>query len=107
MGPFHWSVWLALTCIYLFAMLPLAFSHKHTLRHLIESPEEIENMFWYVFGTFTNSFSFLGKGSWSQSNKMATRLLIGIYIFIYIYYIYKCNPDISNKLIERKPKTKN
>lgn len=79
MGPFHWTVWLSLTMIYLLAIFPLTFSDKHTLRDLIDSPEEAENMFWYVFGTFTNCFSFTGKNSWSKSDKMATRLLIGFY----------------------------
>lgn len=77
MGPFHWTVWLTLTVIYLFAIFPLTFSDKHTLKNLLETPEEMENMFWYVFGTFTNCFTFAGKTSWAQSTKIATRLLIG------------------------------
>lgn len=77
LGPFHWHVWVALTFTYLFGMLPLAFSDKHTLRHLINNSGEIENMFWYVFGTFTNCFTFLGKNSWSKTTKITTRLLIG------------------------------
>lgn len=79
MGPFHWTVWLTLTLVYLLAIFPLAFSDKHTLKHLIDRPEEMENMFWYVFGTFTNAFSFMGKDSWSKTDKFATRLLIGFY----------------------------
>ncbi|KAJ3639554.1 hypothetical protein Zmor_002908 [Zophobas morio] len=79
MGPFHWSVWLTLTIIYLVAIFPLAFSDKHSFRQIIERPEEIENMFWYVFGTFTNAFTFMGKNSWSRTDKFATRLLIGFY----------------------------
>lgn len=79
MGPFHWTVWLALSLVYLLAIFPLTFSDKHTLSELLDSPEEMENMFWYVFGTFTNCFSFLGKKSWSKSDKIATRLLIGFY----------------------------
>lgn len=89
MGPFHWSVWLALTFIYLFAIFPLAFSDKHTLKHLLNRPEEMENMFWYVFGTFTNAFSFLGKNSWSRSEKFATRLLIGFY-WIFTIIVTAC-----------------
>lgn len=77
MGPFQWTVWMSLTLIYLFAIFPLAFSDRHSLKYLLETPEEMENMFWYVFGTFTNCFSFVGKKSWSKSDKMATRLLIG------------------------------
>lgn len=77
MGPFHWTVWLTITFVYLFAMIPLTFSDKHTLIPLIKHPEEIENMFWYVFGTFTNCFTFVGKGSWSKADKLTTRVLIG------------------------------
>nr|UTN00868.1 ionotropic receptor [Semanotus bifasciatus] len=79
LGPFRWTVWLALTLIYLLGIFPLAFSDKHTLRPLLSNPEEIENMFWYVFGTFTNCFTFSGKTSWSKSDKLTTRLLIGFY----------------------------
>lgn len=77
MGPFQWTVWLALTVVYLFAIFPISFSDKLTLKHLIKNPEEMENMFWYVFGTFTNAFSFSGRMSWSKSNRMSTRLFIG------------------------------
>ncbi|CAH1153240.1 unnamed protein product [Phaedon cochleariae] len=79
MGPFHWTVWMALVIIYLFGIFPLSFSEKHTLKHLIKNPEEIENMFWYVYGTFTNCFTFTGEKSWSRADKVATRLLIVFY----------------------------
>ncbi|KAF9423246.1 hypothetical protein HW555_001315 [Spodoptera exigua] len=89
LGPFHWHVWVALTFTYLFGMFPLAFSDKHTLRHLLHNSGEIENMFWYVFGTFTNCFTFLGKNSWSKTNKITTRLLIGWY-WIFTIIITSC-----------------
>ncbi|KOB79387.1 Ionotropic receptor, partial [Operophtera brumata] len=89
LGPFHWHVWVALTFTYLFAMFPLAFSDKHTLRHLINNSGEIENMFWYVFGTFTNCFTFMGKNSWSKTDKITTRLLIGWY-WIFTIIITSC-----------------
>ncbi|VVC89286.1 unnamed protein product [Leptidea sinapis] len=76
LGPFHWHVWVALTFTYLIAIFPLAFSDKHTLSHLINNTGEVENMFWYVFGTFTNCFTFVGKNSWSKTDKITTRLLI-------------------------------
>ncbi|XP_038113547.1 ionotropic receptor 21a isoform X2 [Culex quinquefasciatus] len=79
LGPFQWPVWLALTLIYLLAIFPLAFSDKLSLRHLIGNWSEIENMFWYVFGTFTNSLTFTGENSWSNTKKTSTRMLIGIY----------------------------
>nr|ARO70541.1 antennal ionotropic receptor 21a-2 [Dendrolimus punctatus] len=89
LGPFHWHVWVTLILTYLFGMFPLAFSDKHTLRHLINNSGEIENMFWYVFGTFTNCFTFLGKNSWSKTTKITTRLLIGWY-WIFTIIITSC-----------------
>ncbi|XP_049878179.1 ionotropic receptor 21a [Pectinophora gossypiella] len=89
LGPFHWHVWVALTFTYLFAIFPLAFSDKHTLRHLLHNSGEVENMFWYVFGTFTNCFTFLGKNSWSKTTKITTRLLIGWY-WIFTIIITSC-----------------
>lgn len=77
-GPFQWPVWVALTVTYLVAIFPLAYSDRLSLRYLIEDPGQIENMFWYVFGTFTNSLTFAGELSWSKSKKTSTRLLIGI-----------------------------
>ncbi|XP_017776455.1 PREDICTED: ionotropic receptor 21a [Nicrophorus vespilloides] len=79
MGPFHWTVWLAVTLIYIFAIFPLALSDKLSLKYLIQKPEEMENMFWYVFGTFTNCFTFGGEASWSKSDKVTTRILVGFY----------------------------
>uniref|UniRef100_A0A182IZF1 Ionotropic glutamate receptor L-glutamate and glycine-binding domain-containing protein n=2 Tax=Anopheles atroparvus TaxID=41427 RepID=A0A182IZF1_ANOAO len=79
LGPFQWPVWVAIILIYLLAIFPLAFSDKMTLRHLLGNWSEIENMFWYVFGTFTNSLTFQGENSWSNTKKASTRMLIGIY----------------------------
>ena len=79
MGPFQWQVWVALTAVYLLAIFPLAFTDRLSLKHLIGNWGEMENMFWYVFGTFTNSLSFGGKYSWSNSEKTSTRLLVGFY----------------------------
>ncbi|KFB39562.1 AGAP008511-PA-like protein [Anopheles sinensis] len=79
LGPFQWPVWVAIIFIYLLAIFPLAFSDKMTLRHLLGNWSEIENMFWYVFGTFTNSLTFQGENSWSNTKKASTRMLIGIY----------------------------
>nr|WPO56534.1 ionotropic receptor [Leucinodes orbonalis] len=89
LGPFHWHVWVALTFTYLIGIFPLAFSDKHTLRHLLHNSGEIENMFWYVFGTFTNCFTFFGKNSWSKTTKITTRLLIGWY-WIFTIIITSC-----------------
>lgn len=70
-------VWLALTLVYLLAIFPLAYTDQLTLKYLIRNPAQIENMFWYVFGTFTNSLTFQGEKSWSNSKKSSTRILIG------------------------------
>lgn len=59
------------------AIIPLAYSDSLSIRYLIEKPGQIENMFWYVFGTFTNSLTFSGEMSWSNSKKTSTRILIG------------------------------
>ncbi|RVE49200.1 hypothetical protein evm_006092 [Chilo suppressalis] len=89
LGPFHWHVWVALTFTYLIGIFPLAFSDKHTLKHLLHNSGEIENMFWYVFGTFTNCFTFAGKNSWSKTNKITTRILIGWY-WLFTIIITSC-----------------
>jgi hypothetical protein len=70
-------VWLCLTLTYLVAIIPLAYSDSLSLRYLIEKPGQLENMFWYVFGTFTNSLTFTGELTWSSSKKTSTRMLIG------------------------------
>ncbi|EDW45334.1 GM16706 [Drosophila sechellia] len=46
-------------------------------------------MFWYVFGMFTNAFSFTGKYSWSNTRKNSTRLLIGAY-WLFTIIITSC-----------------
>ncbi|CAK1601723.1 unnamed protein product [Parnassius mnemosyne] len=89
LGPFHWHVWVALTFTYLIGIFPLAFSDKHTLQHLLHDSGEIENMFWYVFGTFTNCFTFVGKNSWSKTTKITTRILIGWY-WLFTIIITSC-----------------
>lgn len=68
---------MALTLVYLVAIFPLAYSDQLTLKYLWRNPAQIENMFWYVFGTFTNSLTFQGERSWSNSKKSSTRILIG------------------------------
>jgi hypothetical protein len=77
LGPFQLPVWIAITGVYLLAILLLAFSDRLTFSHLIGNFSELENMFWYVFGTFTNSLTFTGQYSWSSSKKTSTRILIG------------------------------
>lgn len=89
MGPFRWEVWLCLIIIYLVAIFPLAFSDRLSLKHLWGNAGEIENMFWYVFGTFTNSLTFSGEFSWSNTKKTSTRMLIGWY-WVFTIIITAC-----------------
>ncbi|KAF6213170.1 hypothetical protein GE061_010885 [Apolygus lucorum] len=89
MGPFLWDVWLALIAVYLFAMFPIAFSVWHSLKPLLDDLWEMENMFWYVFGTFTNCFTFSGENSWGKSERTATKLFIGTY-WVFTIIITAC-----------------
>lgn len=77
MGPFHWTVWVSITAIYLMGILPLVFSETQTLRNLLTNPEQLEEMFWYVFGNFTNCFTFAGRRSWNKADKITTKILVG------------------------------
>ncbi|KAH8414922.1 hypothetical protein KR215_010819, partial [Drosophila sulfurigaster] len=89
MGPFQWPVWVALICVYLGGIFPIVFTDRLTLSHLLGNWGEIENMFWYVFGMFTNAFTFTGKYSWSNTQKTSTRLLIGAY-WLFTIIITSC-----------------
>uniref|UniRef100_T1HCR2 Ionotropic glutamate receptor C-terminal domain-containing protein n=1 Tax=Rhodnius prolixus TaxID=13249 RepID=T1HCR2_RHOPR len=89
MGPFLWDVWLALTIVYLLAIVPISFSVWHTFTPITNDFKELENMFWYVFGTFTNCFSFSGTNSWSRGDKTATRFFIGTY-WVFTIIITAC-----------------
>ncbi|BFF96099.1 ionotropic receptor 21a [Drosophila madeirensis] len=89
MGPFQWPVWVALICVYLGAIVPIVFTDRLTLSHLLGNWGEVENMFWYVFGMFTNAFTFTGKYSWGNTQKISTRLLIGSY-WLFTIIITSC-----------------
>ncbi|KAH8303948.1 hypothetical protein KR044_000414, partial [Drosophila immigrans] len=89
MGPFQWPVWVALICVYLGGVFPIVFTDRLTLSHLLGNWGEIENMFWYVFGMFTNAFTFTGRYSWSNTQKTSTRLLIGAY-WLFTIIITSC-----------------
>ncbi|KAK9499114.1 hypothetical protein O3M35_003620 [Rhynocoris fuscipes] len=79
MGPFLWDVWLALTFAYLLAMVPISFSVWQSFQPIKNDIKEFENMFWYVFGTFTNCFSFNGPNSWARGDKNSTKIFISTY----------------------------
>ncbi|XP_017869008.1 PREDICTED: ionotropic receptor 21a [Drosophila arizonae] len=89
MGPFQWPVWAALVSVYLGGIFPIVFTDRLTLSHLMGNWGEIENMFWYVFGMFTNAFTFTGKYAWGNTEKTSTRLLIGSY-WLFTIIITSC-----------------
>ncbi|ALC48549.1 Ir21a, partial [Drosophila busckii] len=89
MGPFQWPVWVALICVYLGGIFPIVFTDRLTLSHLLGNWGEVENMFWYVFGMFTNAFTFNSQYSWSTTEKTSTRLLIGAY-WLFTIIITSC-----------------
>lgn len=89
MGPFQWPVWVALISVYLGGVFPIVFTDRLTLKHLLGNWGEIENMFWYVFGMFTNAFTFTGRYSWGSTQKSSTRLLIGSY-WLFTIIITSC-----------------
>ncbi|KAL1493381.1 hypothetical protein ABEB36_011445 [Hypothenemus hampei] len=89
MGPFRWTVWLALIAIYLGSIPIFSYSDKLSFKYLLKHPSEIENMFWYVFGTFTNCFTFKSKSSWTNAQRNTTKLLIGVY-WVFTIIITAC-----------------
>uniref|UniRef100_A0A1A9ZJ07 Ionotropic glutamate receptor C-terminal domain-containing protein n=1 Tax=Glossina pallidipes TaxID=7398 RepID=A0A1A9ZJ07_GLOPL len=89
MGPFQWPVWMTLTFVYLGAVFPIAFSDRLSLSHLLGNWGEIENMFWYVFGMFTNAFSCSSRYAWSNTRTLSTRILIGSY-WIFTIILTSC-----------------
>lgn len=44
---------------------------------MFESWDEVGTMFWTVFGTFTNLFTYKGERSWNNIKKNSTRMVIG------------------------------
>ncbi|XP_065202562.1 ionotropic receptor 21a [Planococcus citri] len=79
LGPFQWGVWLCIIGIYLAAVVPLAYSEKRSWKKLYKSWGEVCHMFWVVFGTFTNLFTYKGEDSWNKSRKNGTCVAIGTY----------------------------
>lgn len=86
----------------MFAIIPITLSAKHTLKHLLDDPKEIENMFWYVFGTFTNCFTFIGKGSWTGASMNSTRLFVGKIIWSYAIFSVNYTYNFSSKSTKKK-----
>ncbi|XP_050529771.1 ionotropic receptor 21a [Daktulosphaira vitifoliae] len=78
-GPFHWSIWFMVLFTYILAIFPIAFTNNQNVKMLCNTPKEIENMCCYMFGTFTNLFTFKGTRSWTNTKTGSTRLFIGTY----------------------------
>lgn len=49
-------MWLLLVMAYLVLIIPLSFNSNYTIASLFKHPSGLNHMFWYVFGTYTNSF---------------------------------------------------
>lgn len=56
LGPFQLSVWLLLCFAYVILIIPLSFNSHYTILSLIKHPSGMNNIFWFIFSTFTNSF---------------------------------------------------
>ncbi|XP_022168776.1 ionotropic receptor 21a isoform X2 [Myzus persicae] len=78
-GPFHWSIWVMVVITYMVAIFPIAFTNNRNVRTLCKSPKQLESMCCYMFGTYTNLFTFKGAKSWTNTKMGSTRLFIGTY----------------------------
>lgn len=65
---------------YMIAIFPIAFTNNRNVKTLCKSPKELESMCCYMFGTFTNLFTFKGVKSWTNTKMGSTRLFIGKYL---------------------------
>lgn len=80
MGPFQLSVWLLLCAVYMIAIVPLSLNSDYSLKSLLTKPSNLDAMFWFVFGTFTNGFAVKNPLLDSGLGKNSVSILIGIYI---------------------------
>ncbi|XP_060851670.1 ionotropic receptor 21a [Rhopalosiphum padi] len=78
-GPFHWSIWVMVVITYMAAIFPIAFTNNRNVKTLCKSPKQLESMCCYMFGTYTNLFTFKGVKSWTNTKMGSTRLFIGTY----------------------------
>ncbi|XP_050439120.1 ionotropic receptor 21a [Adelges cooleyi] len=78
-GPFHWSIWVMVVFTYVAAIFPIAFTNNRSVKTLCKSPKQLESMCCYMFGTYTNLFTFKGIKSWTNTKTGSTRLFIGTY----------------------------
>ncbi|XP_029343909.1 ionotropic receptor 21a [Acyrthosiphon pisum] len=78
-GPFHWSIWVMVVITYMVAIFPIAFTNNRNVGTLCKSPKQLESMCCYMFGTYTNLFTFKDVKSWTNTKMGSTRLFIGTY----------------------------
>ncbi|XP_015380472.1 PREDICTED: glutamate receptor ionotropic, kainate 4 [Diuraphis noxia] len=78
-GPFHWSIWVMVVITYMVAIFPIAFTNNRSVKTLCKSPKQLESMCCYMFGTYTNLFTFKSVKSWTNTKMGSTRLFIGTY----------------------------
>ncbi|KAL7301884.1 hypothetical protein TKK_0005486 [Trichogramma kaykai] len=79
LGPFQLTVWLMLCASYLALIVPLSFNSKYTRRQLLRQPSAVNGIFWYIFSTYTNSFSVENPLLDYGIAKNSTTLLLAIY----------------------------
>lgn len=77
LGPFRPSVWMTLVFAYLGAIIPITMSSKNSLLSLLTKPKQMNEMFWFVFSTFTNSFNIRSPLLYEGLGQNATGILIG------------------------------
>ncbi|VVC32852.1 Ionotropic glutamate receptor, L-glutamate and glycine-binding domain,Ionotropic glutamate [Cinara cedri] len=78
-GPFHWSIWVMVLFTYMIAIFPISFTNNRSIKTLCKNPKQLEKMCCYMFGTYTNLFTFRGVKSWTNTKMGSTRLFIGTY----------------------------
>lgn len=81
-GPFHWSIWVMVVFTYMVAIFPISFTNNRNIKVLCRNPKQLESMCCYMFGTYTNLFTFKGVKSWTNTKMGSTRLFIGTNTYV-------------------------
>ncbi|XP_020706796.2 ionotropic receptor 21a [Athalia rosae] len=89
LGPFSPPVWVTLIFAYLGAMIPLTLSSRNSLLHFIIQPSKINEMFWFIFSTFTNCFTIRTPLVHKGLGQNAMGILIGLY-WVFTIIVTSC-----------------
>ncbi|XP_016844519.1 ionotropic receptor 21a isoform X1 [Nasonia vitripennis] len=89
LGPFQLSVWLLLCAAYFVLIIPLSFNSNYTILSLFKHPSGLNNMFWFVFSTYTNSFVVENPLLNYGIAKNSITILLGIY-WIFTIIVTAC-----------------